>query len=34
LQGGSGMPVQPQQPPKPMGFVDQLNEARRKSGLI
>lgn len=34
LQGGSGMPVTPAAPAKPRGFVDQLNDARKASGLI
>lgn len=34
LQGGSGMPVIPAAPAKPRGFVDQLNDARKASGLI
>lgn len=34
IGGGSGTPVQQRAAPAPLGFVEQLNKARRESGLI
>lgn len=34
IQGGSGMPATPRAPAPPRGFVDQLNDARKASGLV
>lgn len=34
VQGGSGMPVTPRAPAPPKSFVDQLIEARQKSGVF
>lgn len=34
LQGGSGMPTPPRAPAPPRGFVDQINDARKRDGLI
>lgn len=34
IGGGSGTPATPRAAPAPLGFVEQLNKARRESGLI
>jgi hypothetical protein len=34
LSSGSGAPASPRTAPAPLGFVEQLNKARRESGLI
>ena len=34
IQGGSGMPTPPRPPAPPRSFIDQLNDARKASGLV